>query len=434
MQTEADAFLQRIRAYPDDDSPRLIFADWLEEQEERIPAAAARARFIRVQIALARIEEEIAADPFRPNPGRGEREETRLALQAEDRALRDSHGDEWTAPFRRFAQGPVFHRGFVEEVKVSARDFLRHADELFGAGPIRCIDLLDIGGNLAAVLQNSYLSRLNELKIHASYQGEVLAQAITRAQNLSGLKSLELSRNRFEDDAILQLSSSPILANLEELDLKENEFGETGARALAASPHLGCLRKLELKGNRLGPGGAEAIAGSERLAELRSLGLARNEIGNARLRSANRASELLRIPVLDLSENGLNAAMLQLILTRPAGAAAPEAVRLTDLTLSNNDLLGNDGARVLARCPDLARLQVLRLARCDIGDEGARAIAESPHLNNVVILDLANNPISDSTLRGFLGTPHMRSLRELAIPRSGLTADLRRQLFNQYHW
>ena len=49
MQPEAEAFLQRIRAYPDDDAQRLIFADWLDEVGDP------RGRFIRVQLALAQV-------------------------------------------------------------------------------------------------------------------------------------------------------------------------------------------------------------------------------------------------------------------------------------------------------------------------------------------------------------------------------------------
>ena len=32
MPSDAEPFLQRIRAFPDDDAQRLIYADWLEEQ------------------------------------------------------------------------------------------------------------------------------------------------------------------------------------------------------------------------------------------------------------------------------------------------------------------------------------------------------------------------------------------------------------------
>src|SRR5262245_19322003 len=119
MQTDAEPFLQRIRAFPDDDVPRLIFADWLDEQLCGLPpqerdAARARAEFIRVQIALARLPDD---DRRRPN------------LLVAERALLESHGQEWTAPFRRVATGPVFHRGFVDEVNIDARDYLRHANE-----------------------------------------------------------------------------------------------------------------------------------------------------------------------------------------------------------------------------------------------------------------------------------------------------------------
>src|SRR5207248_690173 len=43
-----EAFLRAIAANPDDDAPRLIFADWLEENGD-----PERAEFIRTQCALA---------------------------------------------------------------------------------------------------------------------------------------------------------------------------------------------------------------------------------------------------------------------------------------------------------------------------------------------------------------------------------------------
>ena len=43
-----DAFLQTILESPDDDAPRLVFADWLDEHGN-----GEQAEFIRVQIELA---------------------------------------------------------------------------------------------------------------------------------------------------------------------------------------------------------------------------------------------------------------------------------------------------------------------------------------------------------------------------------------------
>jgi uncharacterized protein (TIGR02996 family) len=43
-----DAFLRAIHAAPEEDAPRLIYADWLEESGESLWTV--RAEFIRVQV------------------------------------------------------------------------------------------------------------------------------------------------------------------------------------------------------------------------------------------------------------------------------------------------------------------------------------------------------------------------------------------------
>ncbi len=233
MQTEADAFLKRILAYPDDDGPRLIFADWLDEQGDP------RGAFIRVQLALAHLDEEEAAT----ESDRADRKKARARLEVAERKLLAAHEEEWKAPLTQngLATGSKFRRGFVEEVNVDAHDFVRRAHELFMATPLRHVHLLNVGGSLAAALQCPLLSRLSALSIHASYAGEPLARAVARSEHLTGLKRLSLSRNRFEDVAAEHLAGSPTLAGLEELDLWGNELGETGARAMASSLHLGAL-------------------------------------------------------------------------------------------------------------------------------------------------------------------------------------------------
>ena len=53
---EEEAFLATIRDRPDDDGPRLIYADYLDEQGD------CRGDFIRIQCALAKLGED---DPRR---------------------------------------------------------------------------------------------------------------------------------------------------------------------------------------------------------------------------------------------------------------------------------------------------------------------------------------------------------------------------------
>src|SRR5262245_9632541 len=62
---EVLAFLRAIKEQPDDDGPRLIFADWLEERGDP------RGEFIRLQCALARTDED---DPRRADLIRREQE------------------------------------------------------------------------------------------------------------------------------------------------------------------------------------------------------------------------------------------------------------------------------------------------------------------------------------------------------------------------
>jgi uncharacterized protein (TIGR02996 family) len=78
MIREEEAFLQAVIENPEDDAPRLIFADWLEEHGQ-----PERAEFIRVQCELARLPEQ---------------EHRRKELLAREQGLLKEHEKEWTAP------------------------------------------------------------------------------------------------------------------------------------------------------------------------------------------------------------------------------------------------------------------------------------------------------------------------------------------------
>ena len=77
--TEEAAFLTAVCERPDDDAPRLIFADWLEERGDP------RGEFIRVQCILSRMAE---GDKRRP------------ALRGRERELLELHREEWETPLR----------------------------------------------------------------------------------------------------------------------------------------------------------------------------------------------------------------------------------------------------------------------------------------------------------------------------------------------
>jgi uncharacterized protein (TIGR02996 family) len=92
-ETEA-GFLRSIWDDPEDDAPRLVYADWLDDRGE-----AARAEFIRTQVRLARLAPD---DPARPG------------LEQRERQLLTDHADAWLGPLASPRLHWQFRRGFVE--------------------------------------------------------------------------------------------------------------------------------------------------------------------------------------------------------------------------------------------------------------------------------------------------------------------------------
>jgi uncharacterized protein (TIGR02996 family) len=94
--TYDDAFLQAILESPDDDTPRLIYADWLDEHGQD-----ARAEFIRLQCQLSKLPCE---DPTWPG------------LRIREQRLLAKHAREWLGDLRDAVVGWTFSRGFLDDI------------------------------------------------------------------------------------------------------------------------------------------------------------------------------------------------------------------------------------------------------------------------------------------------------------------------------
>src|SRR5262245_44417826 len=94
-----NAFLRAILDNPDDDAPRLIYADWLDENGD-----ADRAEFIRLQISLARMES--VGSQY-------------ASLQSRAEEVRRAHHMEWVNELPHFDKvaWEVFDRGFISAVR-----------------------------------------------------------------------------------------------------------------------------------------------------------------------------------------------------------------------------------------------------------------------------------------------------------------------------
>jgi uncharacterized protein (TIGR02996 family) len=286
-QRTEECFLADIRDHPEDDAPRLIYADWLDEHSEPL-----RAELIRVQVALAR---EPADGPDRER------------LELRSRAILEEQEEGWTAPLRPLVVRHRFRRGLIDEVEVEVGQVAQHGEELLRLAPtaawrvhvhgwegvralvgckalsrVRRLALLGerVGGAGARILAESrHIAGLRSLSLAGQVLGQPGAQALAGSRYLTNLEELDLTACGLARSAVTLLAQSPNLPRLRRLALAQNQLGDADVRALVASPYLKELRELDLSRNPITTEAAEALAGSPLLARLRRLDLSECQVG-----------------------------------------------------------------------------------------------------------------------------------------------------------
>jgi uncharacterized protein (TIGR02996 family) len=306
--TYDDAFLQAIRDAPDDDTPRLIYADWLDEH-----GRSDRAEFIRIQIFLACLPEW--------HPQRAE-------LIAKERELLGRYTDEWAAPLKGFAEDWEYRRGFIEVITITAESFFRQAEVIFQTAPVRGVRLqkaehttnrlaacphlerintLDLGGSLIGddglgeLLSSSYLGRLRELGLSGTAIGwPGLDHLFVRSHLFTDLIKLELGGNDLGDEAVRMLVASPLASKLETLGLENSGLGNTGTETLASASNFRTLQTLLLSWNNISVQGVQSLVRSQFWANLVNLDLSFNPITDAGARELLLSPKPARLTSLNL--------------------------------------------------------------------------------------------------------------------------------------
>jgi uncharacterized protein (TIGR02996 family) len=208
-----DPFLPALLEEPDNDTLRLIYADWLDDQGQ------ARGEFIRIQCAKAKAADD---DPCLP------------IWEARERELLTTHEVDWVRPLRHLIDAWEFRRGFVEKVTMRPG---ANWSELLELAPVRHIHFYQ--------------------RAHATPQEvRVLAQS----PGLKRLLTLKLNTDRgIRDDSVAVLAGCPYMSGLLGLDLSDNWIHNEGAHLLAESPYLSRLRRLRLEHNLITRDGKRAL-------------------------------------------------------------------------------------------------------------------------------------------------------------------------------
>lgn len=249
-----DGFLRAILARPDDNLPRLVYADYLDERGDP------RGEFIRVQIALSQNN----LDP---------------ELKQRERDLFTEYGERWLGPLSDFVSVATFRRGFVEEVVVVADQYLRNEARLFSTEPVRRIKFRGIFGQERALAHSTGLTRL---------------------------VGIDFGYNELDAGQLLPLINSSEIARVQDLTIAGNLVGDRGALAVASATHLSHLRHLDVEGCKITHEGMARLQAAPHLRRLESFTCFDNPIGNAGARIVREMDMADRLRVLDLSNTGMD--------------------------------------------------------------------------------------------------------------------------------
>lgn len=291
-----ELFQRVIRDIPEDDAPRLVYADWLEELGDP------RGEFIRLQCELARLD----AQDSRRHP-----------LHHRQRQLFHKHKDCWVAALPRLPgvrweirqrwpePAHAFERGMLARVTISdSQALLAHAEVLFAQECVRELRLVRMKPHdVDDVFALPWLSRLTLLDFPHNRITEI--RPLVKADHLCHLRYLNLVDNWLGDYGTQQLTEASHLSGLFALGLTRNRIGDAGAAALAKSTNFGELKLLSLANNDIECGGAERLAFSPLARQVNVLKLSRNRIGPRGGRALAESPELDDIEQLDLRGNSL---------------------------------------------------------------------------------------------------------------------------------
>jgi uncharacterized protein (TIGR02996 family) len=302
--TTGDALLDDVRQNPDDDVPRLVYADWIEEHGE-----LERADFIRRQCRLARcavqdperviltarlnelvgrhgwdwtegaflrwLQHPPARCPLREPHGVCEVFAEAVRLRQEEQRLVEQRSPDisqrWKDLARRMqalnwnGQEPalplfqhwVLQRGFIEHATVAESLFVIFSPAVRDLGMLRQLQLdddLDAGDYVIRLLiATMERPRLRTLRLYSVVDHLAPLRALAAWRGLEELTELALlahpeDESLSADEVMRILARSPYLRKLEHLDVRlYPEYSDAAVNAVLDSPYLKGLQQLRLR-------------------------------------------------------------------------------------------------------------------------------------------------------------------------------------------
>ena len=343
-----EPFLYAINANLDDDTPRLVFADRLQENGDE-----ARAEFIRIQCELHRVH-----PGYDGNSGiiRGHFSDAQRNMWRREKELRTAHRDGWARgiPAELLGRGWDYRRGFVCHLSATARQWIDQGEAARRVTPVESVGLARTAGVEQVFHEVSLVGLRRLFLVDLTSAGANSLAASPALDTLDGLGVSGVGESALAiRNSIGSLVESPRLANLSRAWVQFSPIGDAVAFGLAGNSALRRLVELKLLNTGLTAPWLDVFIRSPAASGLRVLNLQANPLGDDGVR------RLVNSPLTGLEE--LN-------------------IRYNNLTAGS--------ARLLAAWPGLRSVRTLLLSGNEFGPEGARALLGSEHLAGVTTLEL----------------------------------------------
>lgn len=356
-----EPFFAAIRDRPADDTPRLVYADWLDDHGK-----AARAEFVRVQC-------ELAGTPA-PDRVRG--------LRKREEELLKAHRAEWCGPVVRKLRGKktgrvVFRRGFVEEIAGSAADLLSLAADIERIAPVLgTLEVREVQEQAGEILDLPVTRRVRTLKLDG-FDAES-RDLLTAYPGRDGLERLALTNIEFHsaDETLAPYLDSPLVRSAAAVELAfgyflhDDQVPQVGFAA-AQPVNVGEIERL-------------------RLPNLRGFGCW--GVGLETVEALAAAKWFPGLEVLDFECKFVDDEPLIALL------ASPTFPVLRELRLNENSLT-DAAVGAVARCPALNRLETLLLDFNSLTDACVPFLTESAVFKNLRHLDIGFNRLTPTGVK-----------------------------------
>ena len=385
-------FLRAICEDPDDDAHRLIYADWLDDHGD-----ADRAEFVRLQCALAAIDDEDEA------------------MKTREAELLREHGEAWVAELPvvpRVMWNSGFRRGFVETVVFpNYMTWRNHGVAMLDAAPVETVNLGQVTPNTVRRLARSPgIERVRGLEFPTGNFSNLELEVLGKSCRLKTFCywGTATSDRIYGRDAGRILATNPGFKGLRTLSLGNISFGDEGAALLASAPNLTALETLRIGYCTLSPIGAKLLTKHASWPRLRTLCLNGNHVGDSGARELASSPALTGLRVLLLSESGVGEA------GATALARSMFLTNLTSLQLSGCPI-GSEGLRALATSTNLRSLRVLVVSNANLTGRDVVALLRSPLGGHLSVLNVQGCPFDAETAAVIVATPGLQNLERLLV-------------------